>query len=301
MNGIINVLKPPGMTSSDVVVTLRRLLNIKKAGHTGTLDPDAAGVLPICLGKATRLADYIMHATKVYRFELLLGIETDTLDISGNIIASCDEYPNSDQVYRVIKEFTGDFLQKPPMYSAIKVQGQKMYQLARQGQEIELAPRPVTIHRMDLLFSHHPNKYFIEVTCSKGTYVRSLCRDIGRSLGCGGVMSFLIRCQTGEFSLSEAVTLDEIAQAHEKNEISQYIVSMDKALGTRMPMIALQESCYTRIIHGNAVDGEQVIGSLAGIQANESVRIYCQNQFIGIGSYRIEATGPIVFMKNVLL
>ncbi|MBR6485868.1 MAG: tRNA pseudouridine(55) synthase TruB, partial [Lachnospiraceae bacterium] len=185
MNGIINIYKEPGFTSFDVVAKLRGICHQKKIGHTGTLDPDATGVLPVCLGSATRVCDLLTDKTKEYETVLLFGIVTDTQDISGKVLE--EHYVNltDEDVISCVKEFTGDIMQIPPMYSAIKVDGKKLYELARQGKEVERKPRPVTIHSIDIVDISLP-RVTMRISCSKGTYIRTLCHDIGNRLGCGG-------------------------------------------------------------------------------------------------------------------
>lgn len=215
MDGVINVLKPPGMTSHDVVAYLRKTLNTKKVGHTGTLDPEAVGVLPVCVGKATRIAEYLTATEKVYRAELILGIKTNTLDIWGEVIEKnkvcfC---PSKKEIEMILNNFIGEIEQIPPMFSAIKIGGKNLYELARQGQEIERVPRKITINDIKLI-NYIPGEYpqiIIDVKCSKGTYVRTLCSDIGDALGYGGTMSFLLRKVSGSFKIDESYTLEEIA------------------------------------------------------------------------------------------
>lgn len=218
MNGIIIVNKEKGFTSHDVVAKLRGILRFKKIGHTGTLDPDATGVLPVCVGKATRVCDLLTDKDKTYVAVVKLGVTTDTQDMTGQLLASADVSVTEDQLRVVLKEFTGEIDQIPPMYSAIKVNGKKLYELARQGKEIERKARRVTIHNLFLRETALQNDEFtIEVTCSKGTYIRSLCHDIGQRLGCGAAMQSLVRTRVGEFCLAEARTLSEIERLVRKS------------------------------------------------------------------------------------
>lgn len=209
MDGFINLLKPPGMTSSDAVMAVRRLLPRKTAvGHGGTLDPDAAGVLPICVGKATRLFDYIIDKDKTYIGELLLGVSTDTLDASGRITAKREANVDSSQLEDCLKQFTGEIMQVPPMYSALKVGGEPLYKLARKGEDRMLNARKVRIRSLEILRRTASDRFLLRIVCGKGVYIRSLMRDIGDALGCGGCMSFLIRAQAGVLSIDESLTLD---------------------------------------------------------------------------------------------
>ena len=212
-DGIINVYKEKGYTSHDVVAKMRGILKQKKIGHTGTLDPNAEGVLPVCLGNGTKLCDMLADRTKTYRAVLLLGLETDTQDTTGVTLA---EYPVSvteEEVRAAVLSFQGDYEQVPPMYSALKVDGKKLYELARKGQEVERQPRAVTIHSLTLEEQTGPADYTLRVRCSKGTYVRTLCHDIGRALGCGGCMSGLRRTMAAGFKLEDALPLEQVLQA----------------------------------------------------------------------------------------
>lgn len=226
MDGILNVLKPPGMTSFDIVAYLRSLLKEKKIGHTGTLDPGAVGVLPVCIGKATKTIEYLTDKDKIYRAELTLGVSTDTQDNFGNVLKVCEVKFSKEQIIDAIKSFVGRYSQVPPMYSAIKIEGKKLYQLAREGITIERKPRDVEIHSINIL-DIKENKAVFDVECSKGTYIRTLCSDIGDRLGCGGHMSFLVRTKAGNFGLSDALTLEEIYQLSRDNSISGRLSSIE--------------------------------------------------------------------------
>lgn len=208
MNKIVNILKPTGMTSHDVVGKVRKILNIKKVGHTGTLDPDASGVLPICIGKATKVSELILNKDKSYICELTLGINTDTYDSSGEIIEEFDIKDFSiEDIEKAFETQRGEIKQLPPMYSALKVNGKRMCDLVRAGRadEITLKYRDVNIKELNIL-SFKDNKVMFYVKCSKGTYVRSICYDIGKKLGCGGHMSFLLRTSSGKFNLDNSLT-----------------------------------------------------------------------------------------------
>ena len=210
MDGVINVLKPPGMTSHDVVSRLRKILKTKKIGHTGTLDPDAVGVLPICVGKATRLVEYLTGTKKTYRALLCFGAETDTQDASGQVVKRT-ELPNlsGEEFAQVLRSFLGKNFQIPPMFSAIKKNGKPLYLLARQGVEVARKPREIEIHNIELL-AYDSSQALIEVTCSKGTYIRTLCQDIGRKVESGAYLGFLIRTQSGNFHINDSFCLEEI-------------------------------------------------------------------------------------------
>ncbi len=215
-DGIINVLKPPGMTSHDVVSRIRRIYGIKKAGHSGTLDPDAAGVLPVFIGNATRLLEYAATDTKHYRAEGIFGIRTDTGDDSGNIL-EINPYTAIDETEfeKVLQQFRGIVLQIPPMYSALKINGKKLYEYAREGIVIERSARPVNIFRLECI-KLYPPYFSLDIECSKGTYVRTLLEDIAVSLGTCACMTFLLRTRAGDFSIKDSHTLEEIADAPER-------------------------------------------------------------------------------------
>ena len=254
-DGVINVYKEPGFTSFDVVAKLRGILKQKKIGHTGTLDPDAEGVLVVCLGKATKLCEMLTDKDKSYEAVLLLGKTTDTEDISGKILETQEVTATEQQVEEAVLSFVGEYEQIPPMYSAIKVNGKKLYELARQGMEIERTPRKVVIHEIEILSIELPRVTF-RVRCGKGTYIRSLCRDIGKRLGCGGVMEKLIRdsvsCpETGKsFLASEALTLEEIERKAAEGTLGEHILSID-SLFPAMPKVQVTEEGNKKLRNGN--------------------------------------------------
>lgn len=248
MDGILNLLKPPSMTSHDVVAVVRRTLGVKKVGHTGTLDPGVAGVLPICVGRATRLAEFIAGAEKAYRGEFTFGLTTDTQDSFGTVLAEADgsHLTRGDLAY-MLTRFQGEIMQVPPMVSAVKVDGKRLYDLARQGIEVERAARPVTIHRLRLLsFRPGPRPTaLVDVVCSKGTYVRTLAHDIGQKLGVGGHLSHLVRTRSGPFVLDQAATLEELAAGR------ALMLSPSAALGA-MPRLEVSGDAARRLLHGVA-------------------------------------------------
>lgn len=218
IHGVLNFLKPPGMTSHDAVAFVRRTLGMKRVGHTGTLDPAAAGVLPICVGQATRLVEYLQSGRKTYIAEITFGIETDTLDATGEVVSQSDaSHVNLDNLRAVLDQFRGTISQTPPIFSAIKKDGKKLYELARDGIdeiEIEIAPRQVEIHSLAVtraFTSSTRSRAMLRIECGSGTYIRSLVRDIGRALGCGATMTFLVRTQNGAFDIGGALTPEEFA------------------------------------------------------------------------------------------
>jgi tRNA pseudouridine55 synthase len=248
MDGVLNLLKPPGMTSHDVVAVVRRALQTKKVGHTGTLDPGVAGVLPICVGKATRLADYIMGEDKSYRAEITFGLETATADSFGAVTVErpAGHLGRGDIAY-LLPRFTGAIMQIPPMVSAVKVGGKKLYELAREGKEIERQPRPVTIHRLQLLefIPGERPMAIVDVVCSKGTYIRTLAEDIGRALGVGAHMSHLVRTRSGPFRLEETTTMEELLAGQYR------LIPASEALGS-MARLIVTDRAAERIGHGVA-------------------------------------------------
>lgn len=214
-NGILIIDKPGDWTSHDVVAKLRGLLHERRIGHAGTLDPMATGVLPVFVGRATRAVEFAAEREKEYLATLRLGTVTDTQDITGTILSTQSITATREAVEEALAGFRGDIQQVPPMYSAIKREGKKLYELARRGQEVERTPRPITIHELELLDQPSPTDFTLRVLCSKGTYVRTLCHDIGQALGCGGTLAALRRTRSAGFSLNEAVTLEQVAQAED--------------------------------------------------------------------------------------
>lgn len=227
MDGIINVYKEKGYTSHDVVAKLRGILRMKKIGHTGTLDPDAEGVLPVCLGKATKLCDLLTDKTKTYQAVMLLGQETDTQDTTGEILAQYPVNAMEEEVREAVESFLGPYMQVPPMYSALKVNGKKLYELARAGKEVEREARPVEIFEIHVDSIELP-RVTMTVTCSKGTYIRTLCYDIGRKLGCGGCMEHLLRTRVDRFELADSLKLSQIEELRDRGEVENHVIAVDE-------------------------------------------------------------------------
>ena len=280
-NGVINVYKEAGFTSHDVVAKMRGILRQKKIGHTGTLDPDAVGVLPICLGRGTRLCDMLTDHDKVYEAVLRLGITTDTQDMSGTILQEREVCVTNEEVENCITSFIGEQMQIPPMYSAIKIGGKKLYELAREGIEVERQARKVVFHDIQILAIDLP-KVTIRVHCSKGTYIRTLCNDIGEKLGCGGAMEKLLRTRVERFELKDAKTLDEIRTMVEQGTILDAIVPVDV-------MFSDCQAIYTtkmgdRLVHnGNSFSEEFIQIPECEIAHGTQVRLYdSEETFIGI-------------------
>ncbi|QGU95208.1 tRNA pseudouridine(55) synthase TruB [Clostridium bovifaecis] len=275
MNGVLNIYKPVGMTSFDVVRVIKKLTGIKKVGHTGTLDPLASGVLPICIGKGTKIVDYIMSDFKIYKSELKLGITTDTYDREGKTVTTKGVVASNENIISSINSFKGNILQVPPMYSAIKVKGKKLYELARNGLEIERAARPVTIYDIDILEINVPYVSF-SVKCSKGTYIRSLCYDIGEKLNCGATMWKLERIQSGRFHKDSALKLEDLNES----TIESHLIPIDEALST-YDKIAVNEGAEKLLCNGVRVGDRKLLNE---IQLNKLYRIYAYDgKFLGLG------------------
>ena len=230
MDGVFNIYKEKGFTSHDVVAVIRKTVNQKKVGHTGTLDPDAEGVLPICLGRATKLADYIMDGTKTYRAGVKLGVITDTYDLSGNTVERRGVNVTEQEIKAAVMSFIGRQEQTPPMYSAIKIGGQKLCDLARKGIEVERKARTIEIYGISIDGFNGPDEFTITVNCSKGTYIRSLCYDIGEKLGCGAAMASLIRLKSGSFTAENAITLTELKKLAEKGKAEDALLTISDVL-----------------------------------------------------------------------
>jgi len=267
MIGVLNVYKEKGYTSHDVVAIMRRIAKTKKVGHTGTLDPDATGVLPICIGRATKLAEYLASADKTYVAEVILGLETNTGDISGEVLVTKPVKYDHDAIIAAVNSFTfgrrGEYMQIPPMFSAIKIGGKKLYELARKGEIIDRPARPVIIHEIKVLnFAPEKNSFTLEVKCSKGTYIRSLAMDIGHTLGCGATMGTLERTQSGIFDISTAVKLDELKEAAESDRLSDFLMPVDKLLTYKKIMLPESEAAYAK--NGNPLPSSLVDDAKAG-------------------------------------
>ena len=247
MNGIVIVDKPQGWTSQDVTARLRRVFSTRRIGHGGTLDPMATGVLPVFVGRATRGVEFFEHAEKTYETVLRLGLTTDTEDVTGTVLTETMPSISREELEKTLEFFRGDILQVPPMYSALKVNGQKLCDLARKGQEIAREPRPITIHELTLL-SFHGTEAALRVRCSKGTYIRTLCKDIGEKLGCGGCMAALRRVQAGEYTIGEAVPLETLLETDKPEEYLRNVDTMFRAY----PPVTLTENQEKRCRNGNS-------------------------------------------------
>lgn len=283
LEGVINIYKEKGYTSHDVVAKLRGILKQKKIGHTGTLDPDAEGVLLVCLGKATKLCDMLTDRDKTYRCTMLLGRETDTQDTTGAVLSERPVTASEEEVRLAVNSFVGNYSQIPPMYSALKVGGKKLYELAREGKEVERAARPVMINSIEIEEIVLP-RVVMSVSCSKGTYIRTLCHDIGRKLGCGACMEHLLRTQVGRFGLEGSLTLDQVEQRRDEGTLNASVLPIDEMF-EGYPRVSVDEAGTRLVRNGNQFAPEFLIGSQP--EQETPVRVYdCSGTFIGIYEYR---------------
>ncbi len=285
MNGIINVYKEQGYTSHDVVAKLRGILHMKKIGHTGTLDPDAVGVLPVCIGRATKLCGMITDWGKAYEAVMLLGIRTDTQDVSGTVLEQKEVNVTEVQIMDTINSFVGEYDQIPPMYSALKHNGKKLYELARQGIEVERKARRInisSIHVNELNLEDKVKTVTFTVECSKGTYIRTLCEDIGNKLGCGACMQSLKRTRVGLFGTDTSYTLSQLQELADNSKIEDVIIAVDNMFPD-YPKVTVCEGFDKLLYNGNKLPEKAIIGEIGD---NKEVRLYNNSQeFIGIYKY----------------
>lgn len=286
--GILNINKEKGISSARVVSLVRRALDMKKVGHTGTLDLEASGVLPIVVGKATRVSDYMMTKDKVYETEMILGAKTDTLDAAGEITEKSDKKVSKEEFLEAMNTFRGEIEQIPPMYSALKVNGKKLYDLAREGIEIERKRRKVTIYDIKLLDFDFP-KATIRVTCSKGTYIRTLVDDIGERLGTYAYVDELVRTRVGDFDIKDAIKSEDILNL-EKNDIIKALRPIDSAL-TDFDKIVLDRRYLDNLVNGQIVEVEEKV--------NDIIRVYAGDDFIGLGKNYSENGKNFLKMEKV--
>lgn len=298
MNGFINILKPPGMTSHDVIVWLRKLFSLKKIGHGGTLDPNAVGVLPVALGKGTRLLEYILNSDKSYRCEIVFGVVTTTQDLDGEIIV---EKPVSKEQLAIaptiLQDFMGEIEQRPPMVSAVRHQGKRLYELARQGVEVERPTRRVIISKLELLetsFDKAPYTMLFDVDCSKGTYIRTLCHDLGERLGCGASLSFLLRTKTGSFSLADAWPLEEIEVSWKQGQ-NDFLLPLDGVLS--LPVIIAKEQWVPLLLQGRQIP---LLAKDTELSQNQLVQIVDSTGLIAIAEVVYGQQGLSLQPKKVL-
>lgn len=281
IHGVLNIYKEKGYTSHDVVAKLRKIVGQKKIGHTGTLDPDAIGVLPVCLGKATKLCDMLTDKNKTYETVMFLGKVTDTQDISGEVLFEGDtSHLTNENVKNVILSFVGDYMQIPPMYSALKVNGRKLYELAREGIEVERKARPVTIFAIQIKEISLP-RIRMEVSCSKGTYIRTLCHDIGEKLGCGACMEELIRTKVSNFDIKESLTLAQIQTLQDEGKLGEVLIPIDDMFAY-YDAVTLKEEFISLVYNGN-VFFPKCLKEHIQLEDGKIVRVYDgQGQFIAI-------------------
>ncbi len=282
LEGVVNVLKPPGLTSSDVVTDLRHIFSMKRVGHTGTLDPGAAGVLPVCIGRATRLFDYLVDKDKEYLAEIHFGAATDTQDSYGQITQRLEKTVTEKQFLELLCTFQGEQDQEAPVYSAVKQDGKKLYQLAREGKEIIPKIRRINLHSLELVKGEGERSFLFRVCCSRGTYVRTLCHDIGRAAGVPAHLSFLLRTRSGNFRIQDAYTIGELQKLKEAGTLASAVTSMEQALsGLDELRLALPEREGTLLKNGVSL---AVPEAKAGIP----YRLYCNGSFLGIGKVGVE-------------
>lgn len=295
-DGIINVYKEKGFTSHDVVAKMRGILGQKKIGHTGTLDPAAEGVLPVCVGKGTRLCDMLTDKDKTYRAVLLLGTETDTQDTTGQILKVREtEGLTEEQVREAILSFLGDYEQIPPMYSALKVNGRKLYELAREGKEVERKARPVKILDIRIEEMRLP-EVTMSVTCSKGTYIRTLCYDIGEKLGCGGCMKELTRTRAGRFEIKDSLTLGELEKLKENDRIGEAVLPVTAVFSEYRQIRSEEENLDKLLRNGNPFRYEKI----PDVKSGESFCVY-DSEGLFIGVYEFAEEKNMFYPRKIFL
>ena len=287
MNGFLNLNKPTGRTSSDVVVFVRKRLPKGTAvGHGGTLDPEASGVLPVCVGSATRLFDYIIDKQKTYIARIKLGVETDTQDATGRIIAEKPVTVGEDALRAALPRFIGDIEQVPPMYSAIKRDGRRLYQLARKGQMVEVAPRGCRVDGIEYLGGEGDDVYLLKITCGKGVYIRTLCHDIGQTLGCGAHMRTLERAAAGIFRIEDALTPAQIDALAQAGRLHEALIPLDAPL-THLPAVRVGERSRHAVVNGNPLRPNWLNAPAPQVPA---VRVYLNDEFAGIGAPQLDGS-----------
>ena len=286
INGILNVYKEAGFTSHDVVAKLRGICRQKKIGHTGTLDPEAVGVLPVCLGSGTKLCDMLTDKSKEYEAVLLLGQVTDTQDVTGTVLEEHEVTADEEQAVEAIRSFVGAYEQIPPMYSALKVNGKRLYELARAGKEVERKGRPVEIHSIEILSVSLPEITF-RVACSKGTYIRTLCHDIGQKLGCGGTMKSLKRTRVGIFTIDGTLKLSQLEELAAQGRLEEKVIPVE-AMFTELPVLTVKDAFARLIENGNAFYPGQAEESVRTPDGGQ-VRVYDRKgRFYGIYAFSEE-------------
>ena len=294
MDGYINVLKPPGMSSGAVVAIVKRASR-EKVGHAGTLDPEAAGVLPVMVGRATRLFDFLVEKQKTYLAEIAFGSATDTQDAQGTVIETGESIPDFAAVQAVLPQFIGTVMQRPPIYSALKQGGQPLYKLARKGQTSDIPARPIEIMRIDALTPTPRSGCLLRVVCGRGTYIRTLCHDIGQTLGCPAHMRFLLREQTGAFDLSTAVTIEQIKAAGAEGTLGQYLIAPDAPL-QHLARYDVPERYAKLCSNGVRLRADEWP---CHVSAGGYTRLYVHDRFTGISQAAADGTlVPCVVFNN---
>jgi tRNA pseudouridine55 synthase len=292
--GVLNIYKEKGFTSHDVVNVVRKTLGRVKTGHTGTLDPEAEGVLPVCVGKATKLADYVAASVKVYKAEITLGITTTTEDHTGEVLETKEVSVTLEDLTAAAQAFVGEYYQKPPMYSAIKVNGKKLYELAREGKEVERKTRLIHIYAIEDIRMLGDNRAEMVVTCSKGTYIRTLCKDIGERLGCGAHMSALLRCASGAFKLDTAIRLDELKALVAEDKLSAVLLPPEKVLDG-YKRVNVSSAAQKFLDNGNKISLNYCSPKP---QEGETVIVYDENNIL-VGVYMVaeDFIKPVTMLK----
>lgn len=297
MDGILNIYKEQGYTSHDVVARLRGILHTKKIGHTGTLDPAAEGVLPVCIGRATGLCELLTDKTKTYETVLLLGTATDTQDITGTVQSRIPVTASQEQVREAILSFEGTYEQIPPMYSAKKVGGQKLYELAREGRTIERKAVSVTISDIEILWMRLPEVRF-RVTCTKGTYIRTLCADIGEKLGCGACMKELLRTRSGNFMLEQALRLEQVEKYRDEGRLEEFLLPLEAPF-TEFPRLFATETGDKWLMNGNPLPESAIRWENAPLRS-APIRV-CNSAGTFIGIYRFRADKQLYWPEKLFL
>lgn len=287
MDGVLNIYKEEGMTSHDVVWKVRKKCGTKKVGHTGTLDPMATGVLPVCVGQATRISQFLLDKDKTYRAVLKLGVTTDTYDREGTVVKTAPVEMSKEEIIQAAGEFVGVIDQVPPMYSALKKDGKKLYEYAREGIVLDIPARKVTIHSLKVLDVDLPEVEIL-VSCSKGTYIRSLIHDLGQRLGCGAHMTGLERLESGIFRKENAIPVSRFLEM-EREEIEKALIPMEDALKA-MPRVEIWEQSKKYLINGAVLYGRNIKGSLDGRLPGQLVRLFCAETFHGVGEIFMDGT-----------
>ncbi len=282
MDGFLNFLKPTGPTSFQAINKIKMLTGAKKVGHTGTLDPGAAGVLPVCLGRGTKLSQFVTQSKRKYRAEITFGTTTDTQDSYGKILRKVPAELAEQDIRELISGFLGPLQQIPPMHSAVKRGGRRLYELARKGLEVERKPRNIEIYAIDLVDFFPPNRAIIDIECSKGTYIRTLCHDMGVKSGYGAIMSYLVRLLSGAFTLEHAVTVEELIIAAKNKDFTGLILPLDYPLH-HIKKASVRGDALKYFLNGNPLYPHNFLSDISGFTQGQLVRLYYNKIFIGLG------------------